>query len=348
MNSTEHLAIWLNSDGTLSPRWLPSPQPGKGEAIVKVLFSGVNPADTKHARLGVHQTVSGYDFCGKITEADKDCKYKVGDLIAGYTPSGIGRPAHYGTHQDYLIYPDDGLAFVVPAQMKLEDAASLMVVVRTAADALFNLLNYPLPGTNTALPNEGLLVWGGATSLGTAAIQFSRSIGVNPIIATASSENHELLLQLGASKCFDYKDGNVIDNIRDYITRSGAKLKCVFDAAGIPQQNTTTKAASCGGEDVKIVCATGQGYPAPLATTEKDMDVIFPGRGRMTIPKRVEDAQRAQQALLWAVDNYGKEFVLPKVTVVSGKVDEAIAVIQAVGESKAGFGKFVIEHPLHE
>jgi len=160
-------AIWLNTDGSLTARTVQTPQSlHNGEALVRVLFSGVNPADGKHAGLGIFNTVAGYDFCGIVEEASDGCAYKVGECIAGYTPTGVDRPQHFGTHQDYIMYPADDLAFRVPKDMEREHAACLMVTARTAADALFNLLGYPLPTEPQKENLPPLLIWGGSSGLG--------------------------------------------------------------------------------------------------------------------------------------------------------------------------------------
>ncbi len=348
--ATSNAAIWLNEDGSLSARTLQTPrEPAKGQAKVRVFYSGINPADTKHAVLGVYTTVTGYDFCGIVEDVGEGCQYQIGDTIAGYTPTGVGRPDHFGTHQNTLLYPQDDLAWHVPATMRHQDAACLTTIVRTAADALFNLMHYPLPAQSHHEKIGPLLIWGGSTSLGISAIQFAKSIGVSPIIVTASPQQHDLLTKLGATKCFDYKDQNVVIDIRKYIATTGQKLKHILDAAGSPEARTADTAASCGDEDANIVCATAHPkYPMPLATTEYDVKLVIPGKGLITLPARPEDAKRAQAGLLWAVKHYGEEFYLPKVTVVSGRLNEAIETIAAVGASKAGFGKYVVEHPLHE
>lgn len=81
-----------------------------GEILVQNIFSGVNPADIKHAtHLGILDTVIGYDFCGHVKQVSNQSKLEVGDLVAGYTPGGIGRNAKFGTHQKFLVCPESML-----------------------------------------------------------------------------------------------------------------------------------------------------------------------------------------------------------------------------------------------
>ena len=82
--------------------------------------------------------------------------------------------------------------------LRESDAACLTTITRTAADALFNLLGYPLPDEDGKLQPGPLLIWGGSASLGIAAIQFAKAIGVSPILVTASLSQHRVLVELGA------------------------------------------------------------------------------------------------------------------------------------------------------
>jgi NADPH:quinone reductase-like Zn-dependent oxidoreductase len=85
----------------------------------------------------------------------------------------------------------------------------------TAADGLFNLLGLGFPTAGvTGCESQPLLIWGGASMVGIAAIQFAKAAGHGPIFATASVKNHETLKSIGANYCFKYKDDNVVEQIR--------------------------------------------------------------------------------------------------------------------------------------
>ncbi|PWY84822.1 hypothetical protein BO70DRAFT_351961 [Aspergillus heteromorphus CBS 117.55] len=88
----------------------------KMEIIFRVL-SGLawpcrQPRDlSSGSALGIRPAILGYDFCGKVLTTPPDSHFRPGDIIAGYTPTGIGRPAKYGTHQSYTVCPE-GMAFL--------------------------------------------------------------------------------------------------------------------------------------------------------------------------------------------------------------------------------------------
>ncbi|KAH7303398.1 hypothetical protein B0I35DRAFT_402497 [Stachybotrys elegans] len=348
MSAEPSQALWLHPDGHLSiTKVHVQHELQAGEALVEVLYSGVNPADTEHAALGVHSTVAGYDFCGRVKACGPLCSYQVGDVIAGCTPTGLNRPAIFGSHQDFIIYPNN-LAFNVPSTMPLAHAACLMVTTRTAADALFNLFGLPLPGEDAANIGQGaLLVWGAGTSLGLATVQFAKAVGVSTIIGTASKPNHELLKRLGCTECFDYRDGNVVEGIQKWAKTRSEKICWVMDAVGSSSARTAEIAASCGSPDAKVVTARFHPkYAMPLAMTEDDNTFELEHIGKTTVPARREDAKRAQEALLWAVRNYGVRFELPVVNVLDSSLEDAVQMIEKIRAGSAGLGKFVLKHPL--
>ncbi|CAH0015643.1 unnamed protein product [Clonostachys rhizophaga] len=348
--STPNRGLWILQDGSVEVRTITSSrEPDEGEARIKVLYSGINPADTKHVAYGICDTVIGYDFCGVVDKAGPGFPFGVGEVIAGSTPSGVGRPDKYGTHQNFITYPANEYAFKVPAHLPPEHAACLKVAVRSAADGLFVHLGLPLPGEQQSVPAGGLLVWGGTTSMGICAIQLAKAIGVHPVIVTASPKNHETLVQLGATACFDYKDDNVKAVIENYVSEQGTTIAWAFETVGSSDPPTADLAAACVGPLAKVVAARAHpNYPSVYAAKETSATIRTPAGGEITVPSKPEEAQRGQKALLWAIENYGTKFRIPNVHVLEDKKSssEVIEILKAVAKGKAGFGKFVLKHPI--
>lgn len=73
---------------------------------------------------------------------------------------------------------------------------------QTATDALFNGLGFGIRAagvSGTDPTGHSILIWGGASSVGLAAIQNGKAAGFSPIFATASPKNHATLKRLGAT-----------------------------------------------------------------------------------------------------------------------------------------------------
>ncbi|EFQ34377.1 alcohol dehydrogenase GroES-like domain-containing protein [Colletotrichum graminicola] len=133
-------ALYVDKDCNLKAiRNVPVPELVDGEVVVKVLYSGVNSADVKHGPiLGVRPTILGYDFCGRVAQSAPTSGFRVGDLVAVFTPTGVGKPSRYGAHQEYLSCPENFM-YKVPENLPPTHAASLTTVAPTAADGLYNI-----------------------------------------------------------------------------------------------------------------------------------------------------------------------------------------------------------------
>lgn len=126
----------------------------------------------------------------------------------------------------------------LPEKLGEKQAAALPVGLQTAADALLNILGFgfPLAGiSGRSALDIPILIWGGASTCGLAAIQIAKQAGFSPIFTTASKKNHDSLKQLGATECFDYRNEDVVEEIRKAVKMSGKQLTTVFDgvAAGL-------------------------------------------------------------------------------------------------------------------
>lgn len=198
MSPAVNPAVCVSQDGELSIHGdLSMPVQAPDEVLVEVLYSGINPADVKHAEYcGARPGRPGYDFCGRVLSlpvssvsgsALSSADLHVGDLVAGYTPPGSARPDRYGAHQAILACPAS-CVWPVPQAIPPAVAATLTTTLQTVSDALFNRFGFPLPEElNSMQPsalvtgrsrakNAVLLIWGGSTSLGMATIQASRQL----------------------------------------------------------------------------------------------------------------------------------------------------------------------------
>ncbi|RAH84558.1 alcohol dehydrogenase [Aspergillus japonicus CBS 114.51] len=359
--TTTNSQTGLYVDDTLSfsvQKDLPIPKPDAGEILVETLYSGINPADIKHAtQLGITPAVLGYDFCGKVLETAPQChRFRPGDIVAGYTPTGLSRPAKYGTHQAYLVCPEE-MAFRVPAALPLPDAAALTVVAMTAADALFNLFGIRPPQetkTGGAPDSKGILIWGASSSVGLCAVQLARASGVSPIFVTASAQRHALLTELGATHCFDYRSATVVGEIRESIEKSSASIAYGLDAVGSrgteSEKSSAALLARCLPAEANLVSLVVQDDPRfrmPLATPNRDVTIKVAAAPRpITILARPADHECAWRVLEWAVRHYGVRFRLPRVEVFRGSAEAALEELRGLAEGGRGFGKVVLGHPL--
>ncbi|KAG4410693.1 hypothetical protein IFR04_016176 [Cadophora malorum] len=299
--STPYPRIWIGGDNRPSFQTAQEPpKPSPGEVLVEVLYSGINPADIKHATLlGIKNTVAGYDFCGR-------------------------------TH-----------------------AACLTVIVMTAADTLFNLLKFPLPWEGQLPPKTAFLIWGASTGVGVSALQLAKAAGADPIFVTASKSRHLRLLELGATRCFEYSQPDVVEQIQAAVKEAGAgPVQYAFDAAGsytVPSTaDLTVRCVADTAAIVSVVLRKDKRFMMPLATTDRDVDILPPElQVAITISARKDDSDRAYRVLHWAIKHYAKGFTIPSVRVVGGDAQEFLEHLRTVADGGGQFGKVVVKHPLH-
>jgi len=116
--------------------------------------------------------------------------------------------------------------------LSFEQAASIPLCYATAAVALFlggvTGLNLKRPSFSADSHHGGepVLVWGGSSSVGSFAVQLLTHAGYK-VISTASSHNHDYVRSLGAVAVIDYKDADVVAQIKK---AAGGPIKYAYDA----------------------------------------------------------------------------------------------------------------------
>lgn len=325
-------------------------KPDDNQGLVQVHYSGINPADLKHGlafRMNNH--VCGYEFSGKVISAGKGFRYAVGEEVFGSKKMGSG--SQFGAHQDWLLAEGNSLIAKRPSTLPKDAAAVISIVVRTAADALFNVLGIPFPKINApGMPTKsGILIWGGGSSVGWAAIQLAKAAGISPIITTASTSHHQILKDLGATHCFDYGDNDVVAKIQTTIDILDQPFKFIFDA--VCTEGDTSSTSSC--EALKAApdaIFTGT-LPVKsgkhkwiwcLAARAWDLNLPLPIG---YVPANEQWESRLIDTLFWVAENYGNGFRVPNLRVIEG-FKKGIETIKASGEGKIGFQKAAIKHPF--
>jgi NADPH:quinone reductase-like Zn-dependent oxidoreductase len=217
MSPTPNKAIYATEDAQFIIRDDLHPEPiAADELLVETRYSGANPADVRHCTLlGIRATVLGYDFAGRVLKAPSASEFKEGDIVAGYTPSGIGRPAKYGAHQSLMMVPCD-MAFKIPSNLPEAHAAALTVVFMTAVDVVHNLFKFPLPSVPGHFTRP-ILIWGGSAAIDLCAVQLAQASGCKNILVKASPGRHDMLKSLGATHTFDYASETVVEDIKSAV-----------------------------------------------------------------------------------------------------------------------------------
>ncbi|HEY8980583.1 MAG TPA: NAD(P)-dependent alcohol dehydrogenase [Streptomyces sp.] len=184
------------SPDVLAVERVPVPEPRKGEVLVKVFGTSVNPAEAL-VRAGKFRLMSGFrfpkgigeDFTGQVVATGPGTSSALRDARVWGTQIGLNSAttAEYIRVKESLVAP-------APTGHDLVELAALPTVALTARLAL------RLVGLSEG---DRLLIVGAAGGVGTSAIQLARAAGA--IVTTLSgAANTELCRKLGAETALDY------------------------------------------------------------------------------------------------------------------------------------------------
>ncbi|KAK6218371.1 zinc-binding oxidoreductase [Colletotrichum tabaci] len=212
------------------------PSAGTGEIVIRTFAVSANPVDWKiqaHGRyLSQFPFILGEDAAGLVEEVgDGVTRFKKGDRVIAHCHGLMTRNPANSAFQLYLV-ATASLVSTIPDFMTFEQAAVLPLATSTACAGLYDkaLLGLPLPSTtNPKNSGKSVLIWGGASSVGSTAIQLATASGVT-VITTASPANHEFVKSLGASTVFDYRSPTVVEKIASILAETD--FVGVYDAIG--------------------------------------------------------------------------------------------------------------------
>ncbi len=203
------------------------------QVLVKVQAAAINPFDWK-IRAGYMKdaiplslpVTLGADFSGVVSEvAEGVTDFKAGDEVYG---SAIILNGGSGALAEHAAVNTKSIARK-PATVSFEQAAALVLVGVSAVQALDQL--------NLA-PGKKVLIHGGAGGIGSAAIQYAKSLGAY-VAATARGEDKDFVIQLGADEVIDYENQKFEDAVNDY--------DAVFDTVGGETYARSFKVLAKGG-----------------------------------------------------------------------------------------------------
>ncbi|KAI8958516.1 GroES-like protein [Daldinia sp. FL1419] len=245
MSTLINRSFWQDKPGvlgTIRDSSIPSTL-AEGELLVKVHAWGLNPADAflqdNPLPFLKYPLIPGQDIAGTVERTGpgpKSQRFRAGDRVLGYATGASSMAKHEnGAFQNFVVL-DRALAVKIPVSLSFAEAAVFPLCLATAGHALFGPKYLALPPPHPAgAPRTGksLLVWGGASAVGSNAVQLAKAAGFD-VLATCSPRNFEYVLGLGASKVFDYNAATVVRDIVAEIDKG--ECAGIFQAAGIKSE----------------------------------------------------------------------------------------------------------------
>lgn len=189
------------------------------EVLVDIYAAALNRADLAQ-RAGNYppppgaSEIMGLDMAGRIVALGSNVTgWRVGDRVCALLPGG-GYAAQVNVPQQMLM--------PIPANWSYIQAAAIPEVFYTAYVNLFMEANLQV--------GETVLIHGGASGVGTAAIQLVREAGGQVFVTAGTDEKTERCLELGAELAINYKKEDFAERILAHTNGQGVDV--ILDNVG--------------------------------------------------------------------------------------------------------------------
>jgi putative PIG3 family NAD(P)H quinone oxidoreductase len=217
------------------------PRPGAHEVLIRVAAAGVNRPDLMQ-RAGLYPppsgapTTLGLEAAGEIVELGAGVtRWHVGEQVTALLAGG--GYAEYATAHEGAVLP-------IPTGLSLIEAAALPETVMTVWANVFE--------SGALKPGETLLVHGGASGIGTTAIQMAKAHGARVIVTAGDEAKCKACEKLGADRAINYRTGDFETEVRDL---GGADV--VLDMVGGSYVQKNLNLLNDGGRCVMIAFLQG-------------------------------------------------------------------------------------------
>ncbi|VGO07111.1 Quinone oxidoreductase [plant metagenome] len=233
-------AIAITAPGgpeVLRPIERPVPVPGPGEVLIKVAAAGINRPDVLQ-RSGHYpppagaSDLPGLEVAGEIVAGDAEAGgFAVGDQVCALVTGG--------GYAEYCVAPAVQ-CLPIPKGLSLVEAAGLPETYFTVWSNVFQ--RGRLSGEET------LLVHGGASGIGTTAIQLARALGHQVYATVGSDERVRAVQALGATLGINYKTQDYAAVVKEATGGRGVDVILDMVAGDYIARNLT-----CLADDGRIV-----------------------------------------------------------------------------------------------
>ena len=197
----------------------PLPAPGGGEVLVKVRAAGVNRPDIMQ-RQGKYppppgaSDIPGLEIAGTIESVGEGVRdWQVGDRVCALVAGG--------GYAEYAAAPAPQ-CLPVPRPLDFIAAAAIPETFFTVWTNVFE--------RGRLQPSESLLVHGGASGIGTTAIQLARAFGGQVFATAGTAEKCAACERLGAERAINYREADFVAAVRD--ATGGRGVDVILDMVG--------------------------------------------------------------------------------------------------------------------
>ena len=197
----------------------PRPRPGTGEVLIEVAAAGVNRPDVMQ-RQGKYppppgaSDIPGLEVAGKIVECGAGAgTFALGDHVCALLTGG--------GYAEFCVAPE-AQCLPVPTGLSDVQAASLPETFFTVWSNVFDRAGLR--------PGESLLVQGGSSGIGVAAIQIAAALGSRVFATAGSEEKCAACVRLGAQRAINYRTEDFVAVVKT--ETAGRGVDVILDMIG--------------------------------------------------------------------------------------------------------------------
>jgi NADPH2:quinone reductase len=245
----------------LVPGERPVPLPDPDEVLIVVEAAGINRPDVLQ-RQGLYpppkgaSDLLGLEVAGAVVAVGENVtRFKEGDFVCALVNGG--------GYAEFAVAPE-ATTLMAPIGLDAVQAAALPETIFTVWHNVFE--------RGGLEPGEWLLVHGGASGIGTTAIQLATALGAKVITTVGSADKVKACEALGAVRAINYHENDFVDVVREVTEKHGADV--ILDMVGGDYIERNLKAAAVEGHIVQI---------AFLKTSKVEIDLMRLMMRRLTL-----------------------------------------------------------------
>jgi NADPH2:quinone reductase len=197
----------------------PTPKPGGGEILIEVHYAGVNRPDVLQ-RMGRYapppgaSPILGLEVAGRVAAVGAEVsQWEVGNMVCALVPGG--------GYAQFCITPARH-ALPVPSALSLAQAAGLPENWFTVWANLIDLAGLR--------SGERLLIHGGSSGIGVAAMELARHVGAQAIVTVGNDDKVRFCRDFGAAEAINYRTEDFVERTQQFTAAQGVDV--VLDMVG--------------------------------------------------------------------------------------------------------------------
>lgn len=305
---------------------LPVPEPGPGEVLVAVAAAGVNRPDLLQ-RQGHYppppgaSPLPGLEVAGHVERVGPGvARWRPGDTVCALVAGG--------GYAERCVVPEPQ-CLPVPRGLSFVEAAALPEACFTVWTNVFE--------RGGLRPGEWLLVHGGASGIGTTAIQMARALGAVVLATAGTDEKCAACERMGARVAINYRTTDFRARVGELTTGRGVDV--ILDMVGGDYTPRNLEALAVGGRLVQIAFLKGPRVELDWRIVMRKRLVLTGSTLRPRSPEEKGAIARALEARIWPLVEEGA--IRPVVHAVFALEDAAEA--HRLLETGAHVGKIVLQ-----